>query len=1126
MKTKLLLLIAFVLCWTNGEAKKFYNYPIQKKHFLQFTKTSKNEDNVSSQLFKILPNSSEIDVSKDIKNAVFLELNFAELARIKEKKMSLLTLKMPVSANEQVTFDLHDTRVLTDRFSVLTGNNEKVAYTPGLYYQGTVSGIRPSIAALSLFDNSVMAVFSYNNENWVLGLWKDKSNVNNNIYILYKDRDVQYVREFKCDTKETNEAKNLNGNNHIQSNQCIKVYFECDYQMYLDNGNSITNVTNFVTGMFNVVQALYNVESLNVEISQIYVWSASDPYIPFTTSTDLLNNFQSTRTSFNGNVAHLLTTRNLLAGGLAYLDVICNPSNGYGISNIDNNYLPYPNYCWTSEVVTHELGHNFGAHHTHWCGWPGGAIDDCYTTEGGCAPGPHPTNEGTIMSYCHLSSTGILLTNGFGPLPGGAIRTSYAAAGCLTPCASAPVAEFSGTPLNSCTAPLTVVFTDHTLGAVTSWAWDVDNDGTIDYTTESPTHTYTTTGTYTVRLIATNANGSDTIIKTNFVSVGNVTPSVSTAITAGASTICAGTTVTFTATPTNGGTTPTYQWYLNGTLITGQTNVAYSSSSLADNDIVTCKMTSNALCASPTVATSTGTTITVTPSIVPTVAVLGSAIVCTGASAAYTAIATNGGTTPVYQWKLNGTNVGTNSSIFTPSSITNGDLLTCVLTSNAICANPSTATSATITITVDSIVTPAVSIAVTGGTNPTCANVPIVFTATSVNGGTNPVYQWKKNGVNIANGATYTPTSPTSGDVISCVVTSSASCLSVSTANSSAVTISLISGQSPTVSVAITSGTNPSCSGVPLTFTATAVNGGTTPTYQWYLNGSMISGAQSQTYTPSTLIDGTTFLCELTSNTACPETVSSSGTTITLAPVATINFISDINVCAGTIPATVFSSNPPGANYNWTNSNTLIGLNASGTGNVPSFITTNTGSSSISSSVTITPSISSCAGTPSSYTITVDPTPAITQNGATLTSSSGITYQWYLNGQPIVGATSQTYIAKQNGNYSVIVDNGACPSADVNVTSAGIDESNNDYFFNVYPNPNNGSFFVSFTVPEKNTYTLKVIDVLGALLYKEQLTNFNGEYSKQMNLGGLAKGIYLISLSKPGNEIVKKIIVY
>ena len=63
-------------------------------------------------------------------------------------------------------------------------------------------------------------------------------------------------------------------------------------------------------------------------------------------------------------------------------------------------------------MVSHELGHNFGANHTHWCGWPGGPdhpsgsaggpIDNCYAAEGGCADGPS-TSAGTIMSYCHLN---------------------------------------------------------------------------------------------------------------------------------------------------------------------------------------------------------------------------------------------------------------------------------------------------------------------------------------------------------------------------------------------------------------------------------------------------------------------------------------------------------------------------------------------------------------------------------------------------------------------------------------------------------------------------------------------------------------------------------------------------
>ncbi len=53
--------------------------------------------------------------------------------------------------------------------------------------------------------------------------------------------------------------------------------------------------------------------------------------------------------------------------------------------------------------------------------------------------------------------------------------------------------------------PLTVQFTDTSSGSPTAWAWDFDNNGTVDSTQQNPTHTYTVAGTYTVKLTATNA---------------------------------------------------------------------------------------------------------------------------------------------------------------------------------------------------------------------------------------------------------------------------------------------------------------------------------------------------------------------------------------------------------------------------------------------------------------------------------------------------------------------------------------------------------------------------------------------------------------------------------------------
>ncbi|MCK4270886.1 MAG: PKD domain-containing protein, partial [Methanogenium sp.] len=81
-----------------------------------------------------------------------------------------------------------------------------------------------------------------------------------------------------------------------------------------------------------------------------------------------------------------------------------------------------------------------------------------------------------------------------------------------------PVADFTASPTSG-TAPLTVQFTDTSTNSPTSWAWDVDNNGVVDYTTQNPQHTYSSSGKYTVNLTATNAGGSDTEIKTDYITV-------------------------------------------------------------------------------------------------------------------------------------------------------------------------------------------------------------------------------------------------------------------------------------------------------------------------------------------------------------------------------------------------------------------------------------------------------------------------------------------------------------------------------------------------------------------------------------------------------------------------------
>lgn len=112
-----------------------------------------------------------------------------------------------------------------------------------------------------------------------------------------------------------------------------------------------------------------------------------------------------------------------------------------------------------------------------------------------------------------------------------------------------------------------------------------------------------------------------------------------------------------------------------------------------------------------------------------------SGAICSGTSVTFTATPTNGGTTPSYQWKLNGADVGTNSATYANSGLANGNAVTCVMTSDATpCVIGSPATSNTITAivnatpTITGTVTPATcSNGTDGAITITGLNVPIEF---------------------------------------------------------------------------------------------------------------------------------------------------------------------------------------------------------------------------------------------------------------------------------------------------------------------------------------------------------------------------------------------------------------
>ena len=88
-----------------------------------------------------------------------------------------------------------------------------------------------------------------------------------------------------------------------------------------------------------------------------------------------------------------------------------------------------------------------------------------------------------------------------------------------------PIAAFSASPTTG-TAPLTVQFTDASTNAPTAWSWNF-GDGRTSIA-QSPSHTYSTAGTYTVALTVTNAGGSDTETKNGYITVSAAPPTAPT----------------------------------------------------------------------------------------------------------------------------------------------------------------------------------------------------------------------------------------------------------------------------------------------------------------------------------------------------------------------------------------------------------------------------------------------------------------------------------------------------------------------------------------------------------------------------------------------------------------------
>jgi hypothetical protein len=228
----------------------------------------------------------------------------------------------------------------------------------------------------------------------------------------------------------------------LQANVAV----ETTTSLYQRLGRSTARVASYIAAVFSMASRIYEDEvNITLAITWVMIWTEppngeEDPYQNDSDIAALLNEasqyWNRNWASVPRDLVHVMTSPSSTdVGGIARLATLCNRGSAYSVSGIRGTYTyPTLNYTWDVMVVAHEIGHVFGAPHTHDCYWAP-PLDTCVTQDGNppigdaCYRSPitprRSWNGGSVMSYCHLVQQSVELT--FRPKVANVIRNSRAA---------------------------------------------------------------------------------------------------------------------------------------------------------------------------------------------------------------------------------------------------------------------------------------------------------------------------------------------------------------------------------------------------------------------------------------------------------------------------------------------------------------------------------------------------------------------------------------------------------------------------------------------------------------------------------------------------------------------------
>lgn len=251
----------------------------------------------------------------------------------------------------------------------------------------------------------------------------------------------------------------------------------------------------------------------------------------------------------------------------------------------------------------------------------------------------------------------------------------------------------------------------------------------------------------------------------------------------------------------------------------------------------------------------------------------------------------------------------------------------------------------------------------------------------------------------------------------------------------------------------------------------------------------------------------------VTDNNGCINTSDSVHVVVNNLPnPITITANGPTNFCEGN---SVVLSAPSGyQSYTWNDGSTTQNLFVDSAGTYVCVVTDQNGCSPASGSNSIVVNIFN--GTP----------PVASFSGNVLSSTPAISYQWYLNGNIILGATGQDYNATTSGVYYVIVtDANGCiiKSNTLEFTYIGFEEMGLQNI-SIFPNPTENQVVIDVKFNAPTDYSIEFTDMIGNQVLKTDFFNNKNEMKKSYDLTELASGIYFVKLNANGESFVKKLI--